>query len=298
MRAHPRSRGENGHRCRGCRVLGGSSPLTRGKRRDQLGDCRVVGLIPAHAGKTSAREWPRCASAAHPRSRGENEVDVGDCEGGCGSSPLTRGKRDGGRGGERRGGLIPAHAGKTSPAGQTRDRGRAHPRSRGENTKGAGNALLGAGSSPLTRGKPGQWVRRVARRGLIPAHAGKTECKHGEPVSDRAHPRSRGENRVLLRARSSCGGSSPLTRGKQNGILRAMRECGLIPAHAGKTKPSTDATRACRAHPRSRGENQSRHSHSVKSRGSSPLTRGKRAHRAGDRAGYGLIPAHAGKTIP
>ena len=51
--AHPRSRGEN--RCTHfrTRMLGGSSPLTRGKHRDFRRCLEPVGLIPAHAGKTA-----------------------------------------------------------------------------------------------------------------------------------------------------------------------------------------------------------------------------------------------------
>ena len=91
-----------------------------------------------------------------------------------GSSPLTRGKRAGPSiaGAQLR--LIPAHAGKTSERTEYLKRGRAHPRSRGENELGT---LLGAqlkGSSPLTRGKPHLARLMRGRMGLIPAHAGKT----------------------------------------------------------------------------------------------------------------------------
>ena len=51
--AHPRSRGENLQHDGNFRQEGGSSPLTRGKPCGAaLADLRV-GLIPAHAGKTS-----------------------------------------------------------------------------------------------------------------------------------------------------------------------------------------------------------------------------------------------------
>ena len=51
-RAHPRSRGEN-HLARDAEEGGhGSSPLTRGKPREQLAIPCDPGLIPAHAGKT------------------------------------------------------------------------------------------------------------------------------------------------------------------------------------------------------------------------------------------------------
>ena len=55
--AHPRSRGENTVRWSSLAWCGGSSPLTRGKRYSTLLRRCTVGLIPAHAGKTSAAVW-------------------------------------------------------------------------------------------------------------------------------------------------------------------------------------------------------------------------------------------------
>ena len=52
----------------------------------------IVGLIPAHAGKTLATLPKMEPISAHPRSRGENEWPPGACAPGVGSSPLTRGK--------------------------------------------------------------------------------------------------------------------------------------------------------------------------------------------------------------
>ena len=76
----------------------------------------------------------------------------------------------------------------------------------------------------------------------------------------------------------------------------AALACGLIPAHAGKTRPSP--CRWCRrgAHPRSRGENRRVWEYIPRPRGSSPLTRGKRSALGGRVVVGGLIPAHAGKT--
>ena len=53
--AHPRSRGENPPDRRGPLASQGSSPLTRGKHPDDGADGDGLGLIPAHAGKTSSR---------------------------------------------------------------------------------------------------------------------------------------------------------------------------------------------------------------------------------------------------
>ena len=59
---------------------------------------RIHGLIPAHAGKTSEAIRRSCLIWAHPRSRGENTHPVRTGGAGVGSSPLTRGKRQSGRG--------------------------------------------------------------------------------------------------------------------------------------------------------------------------------------------------------
>ena len=50
--AHPRSRGENAGAKFVSAAADGSSPLTRGKLGVRWIGCALVGLIPAHAGKT------------------------------------------------------------------------------------------------------------------------------------------------------------------------------------------------------------------------------------------------------
>ena len=213
----------------------GSSPLTRGKHRLPLAAYRACGLIPAHAGKTTYDGDPTMTAQAHPRSRGENpELRV------ClrrvrGSSPLTRGKHARGSRAAADPGLIPAHAGKTSPETSDKDVVTAHPRSRGENPPEGLKGSQNAGSSPLTRGKLRSSQSDRLSGGLIPAHAGKTPAYRAVGHDQRAHPRSRGENIFARRADQSLTGSSPLTRGKhrRNGPEACRR--GLIPAHAGKT---------------------------------------------------------------
>ena len=193
------------------------------------------GLIPAHAGKTPSTKWAESLAWAHPRSRGENSVDEMGRVAGVGSSPLTRGKLPVAVGSTVSGRLIPAHAGKTPSLSSSSSSSSAHPRSRGENrTLWPGNHA-GVGSSPLTRGKRGACGWAAGRTRLIPAHAGKT--RRGMPTtrSRPAHPRSRGENRLVPCPFSLFGGSSPLTRGKHRRSARTARQRGLIPAHAGKT---------------------------------------------------------------
>ena len=158
---------------------------------------------------------------AHPRSRGENSEILSGHYRPSGSSPLTRGKHQGGGLGCRRLGLIPAHAGKT------------------ERDPYSDETL--SGSSPLTRGKPPRSPSRVRVMGLIPAHAGKTLVADDMHFSVPAHPRSRGENHIECVAAVQFGGSSPLTRGKRDPAADRTNRGRLIPAHAGKTLPRGSA---------------------------------------------------------
>ena len=95
---------------------------------------------------------------------------------------------------------------------------------------------------------------------------------------------------------SSTRGSSPLTRGKRRAARGRLGCSRLIPAHAGKTRPTHHRLATPRAHPRSRGENHRRSAPNGIKNGSSPLTRGKPAGDMPFGATQGLIPAHAGKT--
>ncbi len=254
----------------------GSSPLTRGKRRLRGRRICRVGLIPAHAGKTTRTPPQAMRTAAHPRSRGENENCSVLAVLTPGSSPLTRGKQPVRLDQVAPQRLIPAHAGKTFKHCGVPSGLRAHPRSRGENRMGRTTSQGACGSSPLTRGK--RAISGCVARMVL------------------AHPRSRGENcqRSGWSFRSS--GSSPLTRGKLQGGDPVRLLTRLIPAHARKTLTPGSCPSDTSAHPRSRGENRPGGKPQLSTQGSSPLTRGKRSHHGGYDKRRGLIPAHAGKT--
>ena len=111
--AHPHSRGENRSITAMTAFAPGSSPLTRGKHCLAFLCVSAFGLIPAHAGKTGKMVGNMLSPRAHPRSRGENRAENADLQTRAGSSPLTRGKHVDVRSPRARGGLIPAHAGKT-----------------------------------------------------------------------------------------------------------------------------------------------------------------------------------------
>ena len=276
-RAHPRSRRENDEKWAASDAIQGSSPLTRGKLVDGVDRDRAAGLIPAHAGKTEEALRVLKPGGAHPRSRGENKERHGEVIAAQGSSPITRGKLHRACGLFICPGLIPAHAGKTACRIAQSCCGRDHPRSRGENESSGAMKASGPGSSPLTRGKLIVGLPIPVDARLIPAHAGKTSQSSAHRACPRVHPRSRGENAWRLSTSHGRGGSSPLTRGKRRGRRRSHLPARLIPAHAGKTEKQPSSVPCRWDHPRSRGENAPTGATQARVRGSSPLTRGKRA---------------------
>ena len=128
--AHPRSRGENAVSAAYPASLTGSSQLTRGKLAGLRSHENLVGLIPAHAGKTSCLPPSFTLSLAHPRSRGEYYSPGASRFSLTGSSPLMRGKQPRTILGRRTERLIPTHAGKTGSRRASLATDRAHPRSR------------------------------------------------------------------------------------------------------------------------------------------------------------------------
>src|SRR5690606_29889038 len=112
-------------------------------------DCR---FIPAYAGNTCPPQSLALRQPVHPRVRGEHFLRAGDFFAAAGSSPRTRGTpyAGGGRAHVQR--FIPAYAGNTNSRGSSTMRQSVHPRVRGEHEPGDGEACVGGGSSPRTRG--------------------------------------------------------------------------------------------------------------------------------------------------
>ena len=187
--------------------------------------------------------------------RGENENDDTQWHRIMGSSPHARGKRSFASCSDFIVRLIPACAGKTAVDNGTRGNAWAHPRMRGENSAFSQHRRTQLGSSPHARGKPCNFVFSQLTAGLIPACAGKTlhGCKPFCPTQ--AHPRMRGENGRWSDAAIGALGSSPHARGKLSWIAWRPHRIGLIPACAGKTRPTPTESPSVTAHPRMRGEN-------------------------------------------
>ena len=192
--AHPRVGGENLVETSLLASCPGSSPRGRGKLDGELLGQVDDGLIPAWAGKTLAASGCAAGCGAHPRVGGENLACALPSAVTQGSSPRGRGKPDLDQSQTLVLRLIPAWAGKTSRAVCVSENRAAHPRVGGENIHVLLDECEERGSSPRGRGKPMlAWSGR-ARRGLIPAWAGKTPGIRLSLVLLRAHPRVGGEN--------------------------------------------------------------------------------------------------------
>ena len=250
----------------------------RGKLVTDIFGILTGGLIPAHAGKTYKYRRQTGNRRAHPRACGENSRIDSNFSAVCGSSPRMRGKLAHSGLGTGAARLIPAHAGKTYQLVDALRRA--------------------GGSSPRMRGKRGRLFQTSLACRLIPAHAGKTFSTNKRDTSRRAHPRACGENAICDIDPVAQEGSSPRMRGKHHPVRFPGLGCRLIPAHAGKTAQIDAKAAELGAHPRACGENVARSTISMGIPGSSPRMRGKPCRHAPSYTGSGLIPAHAGKTLP
>ena len=152
-RAHPRACGENAAFKALDALDEGSSPRMRGKHSAVMTVNSLVGLIPAHAGKTFEQGDTHITGGAHPRACGENYAVKHASKLACGSSPRMRGKRPSPLPALQGIRLIPAHAGKTARGNGMADACKAHPRACGENFAGYKLFHRVSGSSPRMRGK-------------------------------------------------------------------------------------------------------------------------------------------------
>ena len=159
------------------------------------------------------------------------------------------------------------------------------------------SGALTSGSSPLARGLQAGGGRRLASAGIIPARAGFTRSAESprRPGSD--HPRSRGVYQLGPRGQLVPQGSSPLARGLLHVVGVKPALCGIIPARAGFTGPSTSKASHFEDHPRSRGVYSVPNPATSRKTGSSPLARGLRLPWVYRRQWSRIIPARAGFTV-
>ena len=197
---------------------------------------------------------------------------------------------------DARRGIIPAHAGNTSSRRCACVSLWDHPRACGEHTCANLCLRFEKGSSPRMRGTPALYAMYVIGTGIIPAHAGNTTCPRPENPLSRDHPRACGEHVHGPMDGVRLDGSSPRMRGTLRAVACVCVVGGIIPAHAGNTRPAPTPTTSQRDHPRACGEHTVNCSVSDALPGSSPRMRGTRRHVRAVHRESRIIPAHAGNT--
>ena len=212
-RDHPRVCGEHDPLVPSvCDVLG-SSPHMRGTLGRRVVGLCLVGIIPAHAGNTTARNASTKAKRDHPRVCGEHRPEHHIVPVLRGSSPRMRGTPVSCQFSWHGWGIIPAYAGNTLPVLPNPFSPRDHPRVCGEHGRCGVCGCQPLGSSPRMRGTPAGWLGCRLRRGIIPAYAGNTWDSQSARWSRRDHPRACGEHEGNTLAGHTFTGSSPRMRG-------------------------------------------------------------------------------------
>ena len=132
-------------------------------------------------------------------------------------------------------GTIPAHAGKTCAHRPGSSWSWDYPRACGEDSRLLPPCPEPEGLSPRMRGRRGVARRLAGDAGTIPAHAGKTSNQRPVETSIGDYPRACGEDLGTSFVIIAVEGLSPRMRGRRPPHVFVFRNCGTIPAHAGKT---------------------------------------------------------------
>ena len=135
------------------KLVGGSPPRVRGKRRMPKFESNRVRITPACAGKTFHRATGARRAQDHPRVCGENTMSAQLSMCPTGSPPRVRGKPSAARSTAIFRRITPACAGKTRREAPYRAPEEDHPRVCGENISSPISRLSSQGSPPRVRGK-------------------------------------------------------------------------------------------------------------------------------------------------
>ena len=149
--------------------------------------------------------------------------------------------------------IIPAHAGLTIKSPTCLASSRDHPRACGAHRMALRLTPMPLGSSPRMRGSLGFRYFTIRLRGIIPAHAGLTALGIFHRSAGRDHPRACGAHSSKARQARRVMGSSPRMRGSPDRLFTTFSQLGIIPAHAGLTRPCTHHFLSLRDHPRACG---------------------------------------------
>ena len=162
--------------------------------------------------------------------------------------------------------------------------------------------LLGSSGSmgespPHMRGKERGSTSRQRRKGITPAHAGKSPAMSPGHITLRDHPRTCGEKGISDFSGNYEDGSPPHMRGKALFRVFGPQMLRITPAHAGKRLSMALFTFPLKDHPRTCGEKTEIDITEWPQNGSPPHMRGKERPYEKQRRRNGITPAHAGKRL-
>ena len=254
LRVYPRVCGEASRRRRSLSSSRGLSPRVRGSLSAAPLALQLPGSIPACAGKPSWRRSSRSARGVYPRVCGEAGCPWIHPRRKEGLSPRVRGSPAGDRPQADRDGSIPACAGKPGAERANKTGRRVYPRVCGEAVRLPALLHRHAGLSPRVRGSPDRRRAGHARRGSIPACAGKPHRRREHVDPGGVYPRVCGEATDPILGDTVVQGLSPRVRGSHAGGGRRMVAPGSIPACAGKPIPRRRRQDPVGVYPRVCGE--------------------------------------------
>ena len=152
----------------------GSPPHMRGKVGHCLASNSILGITPAHAGKSILFLVESMDFWDHPRTCGEKDHTYQQGLERMGSPPHMRGKGMQITGRATKTGITPAHAGKRYARIGSAFTFRDHPRTCGEKKRVKASICNDEGSPPHMRGKAECLTCCRFAHGITPAHAGKS----------------------------------------------------------------------------------------------------------------------------
>ena len=193
-------------------------------------------------------------------------------------------------------GIIPAHAGSSTPSSSRCTSTWDHPRVCGEQCSPFFARYVRPGSSPRMRGAADAQLVVDELVGIIPACAGSSSRSRPRGTGSWDHPRACGEQALRFFTTLISSGSSPRVRGAAALMRPPFFSGGIIPAHAGnRSNPRLRAT-SRRDHPRACGEQPRNALRASPLMGSSPRMRETVERLLALRLVAGIIPAHAGSS--
>ena len=198
---------------------------------------------------------------------------------------------------QRKAGITPAYAGKSTTCHSGCPPEQDHPRLCGEKLLFILFLILGLGSPPPMRGKGMRTTKASPNQRITPAYAGKSRFFAYCSTCTRDHPRLCGEKIFSLFSHAPHTGSPPPMRGKVNQALPACVPCRITPAYAGKSQCVETSLKLHRDHPRLCGEKVHGQAQRFLEGGSPPPMRGKACHEGGTPLFGRITPAYAGKSF-